>query len=173
MLKILFWNVARKDLSSLVSAIAADVSANVVVLNENAANEQDTLRSLQAVSPNFHIPQTISTDRFHCFSNDHSLDLKEVHSGFRTSIRTLRFANQVALLGIVHGVDIRNNDSATRQSFAQRLALDLQFVREQQMNNRLILVGDFNMNPYESGMNIAAGLNAMMTRACTTRGKAP
>ena len=82
MVKILFWNVARKDLSSLVCTIAADISPNVVVLNENAANEQDTLRSLQVVSPTFHIPNTISTGRFHCFSNDQALDLNEVHSGF-------------------------------------------------------------------------------------------
>ncbi len=33
-----------------------------------------------------------------------------------------------------------------------------------------MMMGDFNMNPYEDGMNHATGMNAMMTRDCATSG---
>ena len=58
------------------------------------------------------------------------------------------FGHQPVLLGLVHGVDIRNYDSETRQAWAQELANDLRFVTSEKKNNRLILIGDFNMNPY-------------------------
>jgi hypothetical protein len=34
----------------------------------------------------------------------------------------------------------------------------------------MIVLGDFNMNPYDRGMNLAKGLNAMMTRQCIAKG---
>jgi exonuclease III len=68
------------------------------------------------------------------------------------------------------GVDPRNYDPATRQSRAQSLADEMRFVKEPQNNNKLILLGDFNMNPYDTGMNLAAGLNAMMTKSCVAKG---
>jgi endonuclease/exonuclease/phosphatase family metal-dependent hydrolase len=71
----------------------------------------------------------------------------------------------------VHGVDIRNYDLETRQSLAQYLADEIRFVKSEHGHNRLILMGDFNMNPYDRGMNLAMGLNAMMTRACITSGR--
>jgi exonuclease III len=96
--------------------------------------------------------------------------MSEVHSGFRISVRKLNIGVHRTLLALVHGVDMRNYDTETRQSFAQELAREIQFVKEQQKNNKLILLGDFNMNPYERGMNLAAGLNAMMTKACVRSG---
>nr|WP_197527166.1 hypothetical protein [Pirellulimonas nuda] len=74
------------------------------------------------------------------------------------------------MLTLIHGVDPRNYDSEARQSFAQSLSTELCFVKEQQATNCFILLGDFNMNPYDRGMNLAAGLNAMMTRACASAG---
>ena len=81
------------------------------------------------------------------------------------------FGQLEMLLGLVHGVDIRNYEASHRQEFAQLLADDLRFVAANRGHNRLILMGDFNMNPYESGMNLATGMNAMMTRACIASGR--
>jgi len=72
------------------------------------------------------------------------------------------------LLTLVHGIDILNYDPEERQSFAQSLALDLQLVKETWETNRVIAMGDFNMNPFDRGMNLAAGLNAMMTKTCAS-----
>lgn len=169
--RIIFWNVNKKDLTDSVCAIAASTDADVVVLNENTVPSVDTLQRLQrSVSESFYSPKTISEKRFHCFCKDRALDLSEVHSGSRTSVRKLKIGRHRLLLALVHGVDSRNYDSATRQSHAQLLADDMRLVKTEQTTNKLVLLGDFNMNPYDTGMNLAAGLNAMMTRACTRRG---
>jgi exonuclease III len=169
--RIVFWNVNRTDLTSLVCSLAKTTSADVIVLNENKVPSQTTLKMLhEEVSTEFFVPRAICEKRFHCFCRNRTLNLTEVHSGFRFSIRTLSVSSNPTLLALVHGVDIQNYDTEERQSFAQSLAGELQFAKENFRTNRLIVMGDFNMNPFDRGMNLAAGLNAMMTKACASVG---
>lgn len=153
-------------------SIASSTNADVVILNENGASNDVVLKALQTnVSKDFYFPNSSPTGRFHCFSRSRHLDLSEVHLGFRTSVRKLRIGRHIVLLALVHGVDVRNYDSETRQSSAQSLADEMRLVKDNQKTNKLIMLGDFNMNPYDRGMNLAAGLNAMMTRACVLSGR--
>lgn len=171
MIRIVFWNVNRSNLEGLVCSLAAETSADFIVLNENSVPSQSMLASLRNnVSTDFFVPPTISEKRFHCFCRSHRLELTEIHSGFRVSVRRLIVSANVTLLALVHGIDLRNYDTEERQSFAQLLASELQHVKEQWGTNRLIVMGDFNMNPFDRGMNLAAGLNAMMTQACASAG---
>lgn len=171
MVRIIFWNVNRADLSDLVCLLANLTNADVIVLNENAVPSQRTLARLRnEVSAQYYIPRTNSEKRFHCFCRNADLDLAEVHSGFRISVRKLNLSTTSNLLTLVHGVDMQNYDSEERQSFAQSLASEMQFVKTNRSNNRIIAIGDFNMNPFDRGMNLAAGLNAMMTRSCASAG---
>ena len=171
MCRIVFWNVKRKNLTQLVCELALATEADVLVLNESSAPISTTLEALNTnVDRHFFVPESNSENRFHCFCRNTALNLTEVHKGFRTSVRKLRLGPKQALLALVHGLDIRNYDSETRQSYAQSLADELRFVKSQQGHNRLIVMGDFNMNPYDHGMNLAMGLNAMMTRACVAAG---
>jgi endonuclease/exonuclease/phosphatase (EEP) superfamily protein YafD len=168
--RIVFWNVHRKNLTGAVCALATSTMADVIVLNENKISNSDTLKALRKdVSEDFYIPAPASEDRFHCFCRNQQLDLSEIHSGFRTSSRKYKLGNRMMLLILVHGIDMRNYDSETRQSFAQELAQEIKFIENDKGIDKLILLGDFNMNPYDRGMNLAAGLNAMMTKACATK----
>ncbi|MEQ9617087.1 MAG: endonuclease/exonuclease/phosphatase family protein [Phycisphaerales bacterium] len=170
-MRILFWNVNHSDLTSLVCSLAESTSADVIVLNENSVSSSTTLDRLhKEVSDEFFVPRTNSEKRFHCFCRHRTLDLREVHSGFRISVRNLNISGNSSLLALVHGVDIQNYDTEERQSFAQTLASELQFAKQNWRTNQLIVMGDFNMNPFDRGMNLAAGLNAMMTKACASAG---
>ncbi len=171
--RIIFWNVNKKDLTSLVCSIAKSNDADVVVLNENKVPIPDMLQALQAsVSPDFYCPESTpsSEGRFHCFCKNRDLDLSELHALPRTSVRKINIGQHRVLLALVHGVDMRNYDVEARQSSAQSLISSMEFIKEQQKTNKLIFLGDFNMNPYERAMNLAAGLNAMMTKSCVTKG---
>jgi exonuclease III len=170
--RIIFWNVKKKDLTNFVCSITQSTNSDVVVLVENQVSSAEMLRALQEnVSQDFYFPYQASPEkRFQCFCRKPELDLSEIHSGTRTSVRQFQVAHHRAILALVHGVDIRNYDPSARQSFAQSLATDMKFVKGQQKTDKLILLGDFNMNPYDIGMNLAAGLNAMMTKSCMERG---
>jgi exonuclease III len=167
-----FWNLNRKDLTKLVCDLTLANDLDVLVLNECAVSISDTLQALvRNVDRNFFVPVSSSAERFQCFCRNRSLNLIEVHKGFRTSIRKLEIASKTVLLGLVHGADIRNYDSAQRQALAQALADEIRFVKSQQSTNHVIMIGDFNMNPYDPGMNLAMGWNAMMTRECIAQGQ--
>lgn len=171
MYRIVFWNVNRKDLRGHVCSIGATSKADAIVLNENSVPRGDTLVALKKhVSADFFYPNAISDERFHCFCRTRSMDLSELHSGNRVSVRRMKLGSRRALLGLFHGVDIRNNDASQRQAFAHLVADDLRMVIDSEDTNNLVILGDFNMNPYESGMGLASGFNAMMTRSCTVRG---
>jgi exonuclease III len=168
-LRIIFWNVYKKDLTDLVCSMTQVTNADVLVLNESPVSIQKMLESLQMrVSRDFYYPYCIaeSEQRFHCFCKDRHLDLSEVHAGSRISVRMLRIEMYKILLTLVHGKDSRNYDPASQQAFAQSLATELRFLKQDKGISKLILLGDFNMNPYDRSMNLAEGLNAMMTKSC-------
>jgi exonuclease III len=171
LLRFVFWNVNNKDLTHSVSALAKSTKADVIILTENSVPISKTLDALRKnVTETFFIPKEISKDRFHCFSRSSEIDMSEVHSENRISIRRWRLGEEKALLVLVHGVDMRNYDSNVRQSFAQTIAEVIRMVIREQKTKNVVIMGDFNMNPYDSGMNLAAGLNALMTRNCVAAG---
>jgi exonuclease III len=165
--------VNRKELTSFVCSITASTNADVVVLIENNVSTEKTLQALRTnVSQDFYYPNAISKSdqRFHCFCRNPELDLSETHSGTRTSVREFQIGRHKTLLVLVHGVDIRNYDPQSRQSFVQNIADQMRLIQEEKRTNKLILLGDFNLNPFDSGMNLAMGLNAMMTKECVKPG---
>lgn len=168
MCRILFWNVNKKELSSTISKIADSTNADIIVLCEPNDQSDLTLQALQQeVSEGFISPYSNSTNRFRCFMRSESLDLTELHKGRRSSYIKLNIGGPGNLiLGLIHGPDLRNYDSSTRQSFAEKLGEEVRFVIAEKRNNKMILLGDFNMNPYDRAMNLASGYNAMSTRAC-------
>lgn len=170
--RIIFWNVNKKNLTGFVCSMTASTNADVVVLIENNVSSEETLQALQTkVSEDFYSPDAKSDQRFHCFCRNRELNLSETHSEFRISVREFHIGQHRTLLSLVHGIDIRNHDPQTRQSFAQELATQMRFVQKEKGINKLILLGDFNMNPFDSGMNLASGLNAMMTKVCVGPGR--
>jgi exonuclease III len=163
----LFWNVNGKNLTDHVCEIVQAHTADVIVLNECKVSIDETLRQLKSrVASSFLLPSSMSTDRFHCFIRNPVVDMTEIHLGFRASFRQLKLRSEVVVLGLVHGLDIRNNDAEIRQAALQSLADDMRFVQQEHKIAKLVMLGDFNVNPFDRGMNIAPGLNAMMTRQC-------
>ncbi len=170
--RVLFWNVNRKKFPSLVSKLVTSTQADVVVLNESGMKPSALLKKLKTeVSETFCLPDFDNSDsRFHCFGKDQSLFLEEIHCGARTSIRVLNLGETSILLVLVHGADVRNYDIEARQSIMQRLMDEVAWVKEKEQHNRIIIIGDFNMNPFDKPMNLAMGFNAMMTKTCIRLG---
>ncbi|MDA1014894.1 MAG: hypothetical protein O3A00_10640 [Planctomycetota bacterium] len=168
-MRILYWNIDKKNRTDLIIEAMIEVSADVLVLLENGARREDTLAALQnRASAEFHMPRCAET-RFQVYSRVQSFDLSEVYGGNRLSLRRLRFGNEQLLLGVVHVVEKRNWDELQQAAEVQLLASEICRHEDRIGHTRTILIGDFNMNPFDPIMNLAPGLNAMMTEACTAR----
>jgi endonuclease/exonuclease/phosphatase (EEP) superfamily protein YafD len=140
-----------------------------VVLLENGVTRQATLNQLKSVvSPTFILPPA-SLGRFQVFTRNADLDLSQVHGGERISLRRLRYSGTELLLGIVHAVDKLNWDQANQSHQIQLLVAELSRHETALKHDRTMLIGDFNMNPFDQAMNMATGMNAMMTVKCVQR----
>lgn len=167
--RVVFWNVKKRKLTDLVCELAKATIADSIILLECSASTSEILNALRSkVDQDYFAPQIIKAGRFLCFCRIPELDLSEIHRGLRTSIRRFSLGSKHTLLGFVHGCDIRNYDDSNRQSCAQSLMEDIRFIQTEQRNDQVILIGDFNLNPYDRAMNAANGWNAMMTRNCVS-----
>lgn len=168
-MKILFWNVNRRDLRSLVVEATVAEGADVIVIIENPISSAATLQTLQnRVSSHFYCPTSI-VGRFQLYSREASLDLTETYGGDRVSLRRLTHNGIMLSIGLVHLVDKRNSDQHSQTVEAILLSDEIRRQEQAIGHDRTILIGDFNMNPFEPAMNQAAGLNAMMTLDCVRR----
>ena len=171
MASFLFWNVNKKDSIDLVCDIANDLKIDVVILCENSIDKKETLKKLQnSVCSEFHYPNALP-GKMQLFCRSRKLDLKEFYSGMRTSMRRLKIGKYVFLFGIVHLVDKRNFDERYQLIEAKQFADEVSQFEKQKNNQKTILVGDFNLNPFDPGMSMTSALNAQMTMECVTKGK--
>lgn len=169
-LRILFWNAHKHDLSNEVSTLAKDFAVDVLILIEYSGNPEAALALLrQNVDPAFEIPGH-TNEKFIIISRNTFPDFKEVFYSRRFTIRKFLHEGSTALLAVLHGLDPINYDINTRSSFACEMLRDLRQVMKVHQTNKVVIVGDFNLNPYDAVMNQAAGFNAMMTKICVTKG---
>ena len=166
MIRILFWNLNRKNLSSLVSIAAKQLAIDVVALIESDISSTQMLNVLKSTaSPNFYVPVAM-TGRIQLFCRDPKLNLNEIYSGNRISIRKISITGVELLLGFVHLVDKGNFEPMKQLTQAGLLVGEIKDIEKKQKHDRTIIIGDFNMNPFDLVMNDYGGMNAMMTKKC-------
>lgn len=169
-MNILFWNLGKKNLTNLVCKAAAQLPIDVIVLIESGLSSDLMLGALKSnASPGYHMPMA-TKGRFHLFNRDAKLNFSEVYGGNRISLRQTSSAGTELLLGFVHLVDKRNFDSMSQMTQAGLLIGDIKRAEEKQKHSRTVIVGDFNMNPFDNVMNAVGGMNAMMTKNCVQAG---
>lgn len=167
--EIFFWNVNRQDRRDLVCEAAKALPADVIVLVESGISADAMLASLQSsVSGNFVSPYA-STGRFQVFIRDSQFDLSEIYGEDRVSIRRFALPHAELVFAVVHIVDRLNWDKPHQSGQVQLLAEKIRQIEEEFSNEATIVLGDLNMNPFESSMNLATGMNAMMTKRCVQR----
>jgi len=96
--------------------------------------------------------------------------LQPKHEDERTSIRRLRLPSRPeVLLAAVH-LPSKLFWSEDSQAFeCSHLARTISAVEDKIGHRRTVLVGDFNMNPFETGVVAAGGLNAVMSKTTAAR----
>lgn len=168
-LNIFFWNLNKKDLCGEVCKAVSAQAVDVVILIENKASAEDTLDALKkGVSESFLLPSAIG-GRFQVFSRTPDLDLSESRDADRMSFRRLSYSKTELSLGLVHFVDMQNWDHQNQSSQIQIMAQTIRDHENKQRHDRTILIGDFNVNPFDKAMNMATQMNAMMTKKCAMR----
>ena len=170
-IRILFWNTHRKKLDNAICTLASDLDVNVILLVEYPSGPAGLVAALRnKVDSGFFAPLHI-TDKFLCVSNDISLSLNELASEPRFSMRRLFHDSRSAILVTIHGVDPINHDIDHRNGHAQTLFGQIKHLSNHYQTQRLVVIGDFNVNPFDKCMTLPMAYNSLMTRECVKRAK--
>jgi endonuclease/exonuclease/phosphatase family metal-dependent hydrolase len=171
MTTFLFWNTNKKPVKEAIAALVETHMVDVLVLAEFSAGPVELLQQLnQPGRPVFHQPYFGSSKNMFFFTRFSSHSLRLVDETDRVSICRLTLPERLEiLLAAVHFPSKLYWKEESQAIECTELARAIRLQEEKAGHNRTALVGDLNMNPFETGLVSAAGLNAVMTRDLAER----
>jgi hypothetical protein len=164
----LFWNfrprLGVKHPESILARTALSLGIDLVILVECIISPDVILAELNQEAPSFYSRQTPNR-RFRIFARFPGEFLELLVDTQRMCVWRLRLpAQKEILIAIVHFPDRRNHPPSDQLSLSYELAAILRHAEDLAGHSRTILVGDFNMNPFDHGMVDINGFGAMMTK---------
>lgn len=165
----LFWNVYRKPLAERVARLARSVDADVVVLVEVDTARDEFKAALSGVGPFRLVSDPVSEDIV-VFS-------RLAGGTFTTPLRATRHqvltftvpGRAELLLAVTHLRSKLHADPNDQLLAAHLLARDIRAEEGRHGHTRTVLVGDLNMNPFETGVMHCLGLNAVSSGRVAAR----
>lgn len=169
MITFLFWNMNRKGLEGPLGILAKAHRIDVIILAECPSSPTIVLKVLNSVSPGFHFPWSLC-ERIKVFTRFKSRFLRADREDERVSIRQLRLPGRQEILIAMAHLPSKLHFDDDSQIFGCIDFADA--IREQENkagHTRTLVVGDLNVNPFETGIVGTHGFHAVMTKALATR----
>lgn len=169
MTTFLFWNIQRKPLAQAIVNLARLHEVDVIILAECEIDIAQMLLALNAQSTDYDFPYS-NCDKIAIYTRFSHQFLRPVEEDNRLTIRRLLLPAQTEiLLASVHFTSKRNWSEISQSFEAVELADKIRATEQRIGHSRTVLVGDLNMNPFESGVVSAKGLHGVMTRRIAER----
>jgi hypothetical protein len=170
MLNFLFWNINRNPVTSLIAGLAHEHEVDVLVLAECEIPSLVLLQGLNENRADFHYAPSRVPTAIEVFTRFSPEFLVPTFESGRISIRRMVLpARPELLIAMVH-LPSKSYWSAESQTFeCGELARTVREEEGKAGHCRTLLMGDFNVDPFEPGMVSAAGLHGLMTRQLASR----
>jgi endonuclease/exonuclease/phosphatase (EEP) superfamily protein YafD len=171
MITLLFWNVGAASRPIQISDLATRYDVDVVLLAELVDEPSELLLALNKTVVAYSYAPGIGNTKIHIFARFSETFAAPIYETDRLTVRRLNPPGiEEILLAVVHFPSkyAWSDDSQTME--CTRLADDIRRIEESTGHQKTVLVGDFNMNPFETGVVSAAGMHAVMDRKVAQRG---
>ena len=172
-MKIGFWNIAKNEstvLLDLIGYLSKDL--DIFVLLECVFTTSEILLKLNSVKTTFFFsPAYIPNTFFHVFtrsSDELSKPIQESRRLVARNIITPSGWNFTLLL--IHYQSKLYWNSASQDAHSHEIKQFIDQVESLVNHDRTIIIGDFNMNPFQNGMVQTTGLHATMDRKLSLKG---
>lgn len=169
-MNFVFWNVGKKDIDSKIVALAVETQPDFLVLAEYEGDPLGLLKRLSVQCPNLYLIPRIACEHITLFS---TCTPGQVHPKCETSrftiqeIRKPRF--KPFLLGSVHLPSKLHADDDDQLYSAIQLRDEIEQCESDAGHRNTLVLGDFNMNPFDKGMIFAKAMNAVSSLAIAER----
>lgn len=169
MTTFLFWNLNRRPLGAMVGQLAKVHDVDVVILIECTIADEQLLSVLNSsTGANFNKPFS-PTGKVQLFSRLPHDTIQPVLDDGRLTVRRLIFQTTDILLAALHFPSKVNWNDRDQQDEAGVFARHIAQCEAEFRHRRTVVVGDFNMNPFEHGMSSSHGFHGVMTRTIARR----
>lgn len=161
-----FWNIAGNVAPATVAAFAHESDADILVLAENGIPNETLVRALNLGVTRYYFPDPGPPGRVTIFTRflpDPSTLVSDYGS---VSVRHYRMPIGDSFLVVAVHLSSKLWKKAEDQSLgATRIARYIRDAEERVGHQRTILIGDFNMNPFEAGVVGSEGIHGVMNRS--------
>lgn len=165
MLTLLFWNINRKPLGGEIQWLCDYYDVDVLVLAENNMPDGYFLPKLNAGNGRTFISPFNPSPRISFYTRYPERFLELVHDDHWGAIRKLTHPLGIEMLLVAVHLPSKLHDSDQDQAFiAVRIAEEIERREQEQGHTRTIVVGDFNMNPFEAGLVSSECFHAVMDK---------
>jgi len=158
----LYWNLYNKNLIESISNIVKYNDIDILILSEVDFSISDLIIKLNKTSANYFLPHPISQcSKIKIVTKFHYDFIKPIYENDRMTIRMLDLPLRIkTLLTCIHFIDKRNYKEESQYVQSTKTIRDIHRIEQKYNISSNIIVGDFNMNPFEKGMINADGFNA-------------
>ena len=164
MLRFLFWNICKNDIGHLIAGIASERNVDVVILAE-CPDPLMVLRELNRSSRHIYFYEVSTTKKIHVFSRLPQGSV--VGLGDHGGLTFRRVAPPVGKDILIVGVHMSSKLHMSEQDQTLDCTALVRKIQEYEQrigHRRTIVVGDFNINPFEDGLIGAHCFHAASSR---------
>jgi exonuclease III len=172
-IKFLFWNINNKNLKNNIINIVKSSDIDIIILLESKIDSIQFINDLKINGLQFYenksvIPQS-RIKIFSKFKNDEFKPFQDLNE--KITIRKLKIKeNKEILIAIVHLISKREFKNLEQYQEATRYYQEIINAEKNSENDNTIVIGDFNMNPFEEGMIMTNCFNAVMSKEIAMKG---
>ncbi|MEL6263464.1 MAG: endonuclease/exonuclease/phosphatase family protein [Cyanobacteria bacterium J06626_6] len=162
---VLFWNLNRRGLTEEVSQLCRIHSVDILVLAEAGLSDLKFQRQLSRETGSAYIaPYNELSSRIRFFFRYPSESIRPAADSYGLSIREIRppLGRSVLIAG-VHLSSKRHADREEQLFQARDAVAKIAETEENLGHSRTLVIGDFNMNPFEGGLVDADSFHGVMT----------
>jgi exonuclease III len=168
-MRFLFWNVKKNAIGTILSQIAEHHAVDVVILAECADPDKILVDLNFKTEYPFHRTEGQVT-RIVIYTRFPRKNIRTVHGDKFLTIRCISLLGmRPLLLAATHFPSKLFRDEYHLWEKASQVSAKIRQIETDLGISRTVLVGDFNMNPFEKGVISARGLHAVMTRAIAVK----
>lgn len=180
-MKIGFWNIAgklsaRKKPQKTIKKIVVDwfleSDLDIAVLLECGISVRELEADLKCLVHYEHCPSTVSGSYFSVFKKREiglSNPIGSEESRIQTRRITLPFEKDISLV-MIHYQSKREWNEVDQDAHLPVLKYYIDQLEQNVGHDRTIILGDFNMNPFQAGMVMSTGLHATMDKITAKEG---
>lgn len=162
----MFWNLKMKNLNELITKAVEEYEIHLLVLAElNSYFEKELIARLVTYDNRFHEFILVGCDRIKVFTNIGNRNIRRITDSSHFAIIEFKeIIGPSLIFGMVHFESQMYSDEGNFQAEAMKLRGEIELAEEMLKSDKSVVVGDFNMNPFDKGMLSTLGMHAFPTK---------